>query len=136
VKSLEILLIEDNPADIRLTIEALRMVPVPHTMTIMKDGVEAMAYLRREEPYAKAPCPDIILLDLGLPRKNGWEVLEGISSDPALKHIPVVALTTSQDAEDVSRAHAFGVDRYVVKPSELDQYFACIQSIFSRYSSR
>jgi len=102
---IEILLVEDNPGDVRLTEEALREGKVIHHLAVAWDGEEAMAILRREGKHAKAPRPDIILLDLNLPKKDGREVLEEIKKDPKLKIIPVVILTTSQDEQDVLRSY-------------------------------
>jgi len=129
VKPIEILLIEDNPADVRLTIEALRDARIPNNLNIVGDGVEAMAYLHREGRYARVPTPDLILLDLNLPRKDGREVLAEIKSDEYLRHIPVVALTTSQAEEDVIRAYDLHVNCFITKPPDLDQFFRVVRSI-------
>jgi two-component system, chemotaxis family, response regulator Rcp1 len=129
VKPVEILLIEDNPADVRLTVEALRDSRVHNHLSIVGDGVEAMAFLRREGKYDVAPYPDVILLDLNLPRKDGREVLAEIKSDEQLKHIPVIALTTSQAEEDVVRAYDLHVNCYLTKPPDLDQFFKVIRAI-------
>src|SRR5437764_679641 len=100
-RSIEILLVEDNPGDVRLTIEALRDSKVRNNLHVAMDGVEAMAFLRGEGPYANVPRPDLVLLDLNLPRKDGRQVLAEIKADPVLKTIPVVILTTSQAEQDV-----------------------------------
>ncbi|HZD42495.1 MAG TPA: response regulator [Methanomicrobiales archaeon] len=129
MRPIEILLIEDNPADVRLTIEALRDAKVPNNLTVVGDGAEAMAYLYQKGKYAHAPEPDLILLDLNLPRKDGREVLAEIKSDDDLKHIPVIALTTSQAEEDVIRSYDLHVNCYITKPPDLEQFFRVIKSI-------
>src|SRR3954463_14897887 len=104
-ESIEILLVEDNPADVRLAVEALKEGKVRNRMTVAKDGVEAMQMLHREGKFADAPRPDIILLDLNLPKKDGREVLREIKSDESLRRIPVVVLTTSKAEEDVLKTY-------------------------------
>jgi CheY-like chemotaxis protein len=126
---IEILLIEDNPADIRLTLEAFQELNVPNHVNVVMDGVDAMTFLRRSGKHASAPLPDLILLDLNLPLKNGREVLEEIKTDETLKHIPVVVLTTSQAEEDVLQAYRLHGNCYLTKPSDLDQFFTVIQQI-------
>jgi chemotaxis family two-component system response regulator Rcp1 len=126
---MEILLIEDNPADIRLTREAFQELQIPNHVRVMMDGVEAMSFLRHEGEYQNAPLPDLILLDLNLPLKNGREILEEIKSDEDLRHIPVVVLTTSRAEEDVLQAYRLHVNCYLTKPSDLDQFFTLIQEI-------
>ena len=101
VRPVQILLVEDNPGDVRLTIEALKEAKVLNQLTVVKDGIEALSLLRRQGQYARAPRPDLILLDLNLPKKDGREVLGEIKADDNLKHIPVVILTTSQDEQDM-----------------------------------
>src|SRR5438874_12852403 len=118
----EILLVEDNPADVRLTREALKEGKVYNNLHWAKDGVEALEFLRREGKHAKAPRPDIILLDLNLPKKDGREVLSEIKSDDQLKHIPVVILTTSKAEEDVLRSYELHANCYVTKPVDLDKF--------------
>ena len=125
----EILLVEDNPADVRLTREALREGKVRNNLSVAADGVEALAFLRREGSYADAVVPDLILLDLNLPRKDGREVLEEIKADPALRHIPVVVLTSSQAEQDILRAYDLHANCYVTKPVDLDQFIHVVQSI-------
>ena len=125
----EILLVEDNPGDVRLTKEALREGKVYSTLHWAKDGVEALEFLRREGPHANAPRPDIILLDLNLPKKDGREVLMEIKSDAELKHIPVVVLTTSKAEEDILRSYELHANCYVTKPVDLDQFIRVVQSI-------
>ena len=116
VKPIEILLIEDNPGDVRLTVEALKEAKVMNNLTVLKDGVEALAFLRRQAPYADAKRPHLILLDLNLPRKDGREVLAQIKADETLKRIPVVVLTTSEDEQDVLRSYNLHANCYVTKP--------------------
>ncbi|MCK5244735.1 MAG: response regulator [Desulfobacteria bacterium] len=126
---LELLLVEDNPGDVRLTEEALREGRVYNKIHVVDDGVEALAFLRREGRYADARRPDIILLDLNLPKKDGREVLEEIKSDKALKRIPVVVLTTSEAEQDILRVYNLHANCYVTKPFDLDQFMNVIKSI-------
>jgi FOG: CheY-like receiver len=126
---MEILLIEDNPADIRLTMEAFQELKVPNHVHVAMDGVEALTYLHHRGEYQTAPIPDLILLDLNLPLKNGREILEEIKNDEELRHIPVVVLTTSRAEEDVLQAYRLHVNCYLTKPSDLDQFFTVIQEI-------
>jgi chemotaxis family two-component system response regulator Rcp1 len=126
---IEILLVEDNPGDVRLTQEALRESKVLNNLAAAKDGVEALAMLRREGPYATQARPDLILLDLNLPRKDGREVLMEIKDDPDLRRIPVVVLTTSEAEGDVLRAYDLGANCYIVKPVDLDQFMNVVRTI-------
>ena len=126
---LEILLVEDNPADVRLTQEAFKEGKIVNTLNVTKDGVEAMAYLRREGAYRNASKPDLILLDLNLPRKDGREVLAEIKADPDLKRIPVVILTTSRAEMDIVKTYNLHANCYVVKPVDLDQFMRVIGTI-------
>ena len=126
---IDILLVEDNPGDVRLTKEALREGKVYSNLHTVKDGVEAMEYLRREGKYKEAPRPDIILLDLNLPRKDGREVLEEIKSDDKLKRIPVVVLTTSKAEEDVLRTYNLHANCYVTKPVDLEKFMVVVKTI-------
>ena len=126
---IEILLVEDSPDDADLTIDALRTGRVRNRITHVEDGVEAMSFLRREGKYSDAPRPDLILLDLGLPRKNGKEVLNEVKTDPALMHIPVVVMTTSDLDEDILYAYKRHVNCYVTKPVDLDQFIGVVRSI-------
>jgi two-component system, chemotaxis family, response regulator Rcp1 len=128
-KPVEILLVEDNPGDARLALEAIREAKVHNHLTWLADGVEAMAYLRKEGQFANAVRPDLILLDLNLPRKDGREVLQDIKTDPALRRIPVVVLTTSQTEEDIIRAYNLNANCYISKPVDLDQFIKIVQSI-------
>ncbi|MBT9448097.1 MAG: response regulator [Desulfobacterales bacterium] len=129
VEPLELLLVEDNPGDVRLTEEALREGRVYNKIHVVDDGVEALAFLRREGRYADARRPDIILLDLNLPKKDGREVLEEIKSDKALKRIPVVVLTTSEAEQDILRVYNLHANCYVTKPLDLDQFMSVVKSI-------
>lgn len=126
---IEVLLVEDNPGDVRLTREALKEGKVCNNLSVVPDGVEALAFLRREGPYAGSPRPDVILLDLNLPRKDGREVLEEVKSDPALRSIPVVVLTSSEAERDIARAYALHANCYITKPVDLDQFITVVKSI-------
>ena len=125
----EILLVEDNAGDVRLTKEALKEGKVYNNLHWAKDGVDALEFLRREGKHAKAPRPDIILLDLNLPKKDGREVLSEIKSDDQLKHIPVVILTTSKAEEDVLRSYKLHANCYITKPVDLGKFIVVVQSI-------
>jgi len=129
VKPVEILLVEDNPGDVKLTIEALRDGKVHNHLNVAPDGVEALAFLRREGKYAAAPTPDLILLDLNLPKVDGREVLAEVKADDNLKHIPVVVLTTSQADQDIIRSYDLHANCYVTKPVDLDQFITVVHSI-------
>ncbi len=124
-----ILLVEDNLGDVRLTREALREADVAVELTAVPDGEQALAFLRAEGEHAGAARPDLILLDLNLPKKNGLEVLEEIKRDPALRSTPVIMLTTSSSARDVEASYARGVNCYVVKPLDLDDFTQLVQAI-------
>jgi CheY-like chemotaxis protein len=126
---IEILLVEDSPDDADLTIDALREGRVRNRITHVEDGVEAMAFLRRLGKYAEAPRPDLILLDLNLPRKNGREVLAEVKQDPDLRRIPVVVMTNSDDEKDILAAYNHHVNCYVTKPVDLDQFIGVVKSI-------
>jgi CheY-like chemotaxis protein len=128
-RTIEILLVEDNPGDARLTLEAFKEGRVLNNLVVMKDGVEALAYLRRRGPYATAKTPDLILLDLNLPRKSGREVLAEIKADEQLRVIPVVVLTTSADDQDVARAYNQHANCYITKPVDLEQFLRVVHSI-------
>jgi CheY-like chemotaxis protein len=128
-RSIEILLVEDNPGDARLTVEAMRDAKVGNHINVVEDGVEAMAFLRREGRYSGAPRPDLILLDLNLPKKDGREVLAEVKADPQLRRIPVVVLTTSRAEEDVLRAYDLHANCYVTKPVGLEQFMQVIKNI-------
>ncbi|MFQ5795070.1 MAG: response regulator [Candidatus Bipolaricaulia bacterium] len=128
-RSVEILLVEDNPGDVRLTIEGFNDSKMRNNLNVVKDGVEAMAFLRREGKYADAPRPDLILLDLNLPKKDGREVLAEIKVDGKLKRIPVVVLTTSQAEEDVIKAYGLNANCYITKPVDFEQFIMVVRSI-------
>ncbi|HEY6199933.1 MAG TPA: response regulator [Candidatus Binatia bacterium] len=125
----KILLVEDNPGDVRLTMEALKEGRILNEISVVEDGVEAIAYLRRAGKYAAATRPDLILLDLNLPRKDGREVLEEIKEDAELKKIPVVVLTTSAAERDILRAYNLHANCYITKPVDLEQFMRVVQSI-------
>jgi CheY-like chemotaxis protein len=125
----EILLVEDNPGDARLTMEALREGKLRNNLYHVKDGVEAMAFLKREEPFAEAPMPDLILLDLNLPRKDGREVLSEIRQDRRLEMIPIVVLTTSEAEQDIVKSYQLHANCYVTKPVDLEKFLVIIRTI-------
>ncbi len=128
-KSKMIFLVEDNKADIRLIQEALKDSQLPHEIVTVRNGVDAMAFLRQEGEYANAPRPDLILLDLNLPRKDGREVLAEIKADPSLKRIPVVVLTTSHNEEDIHHSYNLHVNCYITKSRNLSQLFTIVRGI-------
>jgi len=129
VSPIAILLVEDSPADVRLTQEALKEEKLHNNLTVVNDGVEAMAYLHREGKYANAARPDLILLDLNLPKKDGREVLKEIKSDERLKSIPVVVLTISKAEEDVIKSYNLHANCYITKPIDLNQFSKVVKSI-------
>ena len=129
VKPIELLLVEDSEPDVRLTIEALREAKVKNRLWVVEDGVEALAFLRREGRHADAPRPDLILLDLNLPRKDGRQVLKEVKSDDSLKRIPVVVLTTSKSEEDVLRAYNLHANCYITKPVDFARFMDVVKSI-------
>ncbi|MBI5587019.1 MAG: response regulator [Deltaproteobacteria bacterium] len=126
---IEILMVEDNPSDVRLTREAFKDAKVRNRMHVAVDGEDAMAYLRQEGKHRDALKPDLILLDLNLPKKNGREVLSEIKADPDLKRIPVVILTTSDDEKDVFTAYDLHVNAYIKKPVDLDQFIKIVEAV-------
>jgi chemotaxis family two-component system response regulator Rcp1 len=125
----DLLLVEDNPGDVRLTQEAFKESPRKINMSVARDGVEAIDFLRRRGKYATAPRPDLILLDLNLPRKNGREVLMEIKSDPDLRRIPVVVMTTSKAEQDIQKAYTLNANCYISKPVDFDEFLGVVQSI-------
>src|ERR1700723_585942 len=131
----EILLVEDSPGDVRLTREAIKDAKMHINLHVASDGVEAMAFLKREGRYADVPRPDLILLDLNLPRKDGRQVLEEIKEDSAFMTIPIVILTTSASEEDVLRSYRLHVNCYISKPVDLDGFLKVIKSIDSFWLS-
>jgi CheY-like chemotaxis protein len=128
-RPIQILMVEDNPGDVRLAQEALRDAKLRNHISSVKDGVEALAFLRRAGPYSAAPRPDLILLDLNLPRKDGREVLAEIKDDQNLRRIPVVVLTTSRDEQDILKAYDLHANCYIVKPVDLEQFMTIVKSI-------
>ena len=126
---IEVLLVEDNPGDAQLTRIALEDSKISVHLNVVEDGVEAMAFLRKQEKYVKAVHPDIVLLDLNLPRKDGREVLAEIKGDENLRRIPVVILTTSQAEEDILKAYNLCANCYITKPVDFDQFVKIVQSI-------
>jgi len=126
---IEILLVEDNPGDVELTREALLDSKMHMNLSVVSDGVEALAFLRREGSYADAPHPDLILLDLNLPKKDGRAVLGEIKQDSVLRHIPVVVLTSSRAEQDILRAYDLHANCYVTKPVDFDQFITIVRSI-------
>lgn len=128
-KTVEILLVEDNPGDARLAQEAIREAKVNNRLTWVPDGVEAMNFLRKKGTFADAPRPDLILLDLNLPKKDGREVLAEIKADEQFRRIPVVVLTTSQAEEDILKAYNLNANCYITKPVDLEQFLKIVRSI-------
>lgn len=128
-KPIEILLIEDNPGDVRLVVEAIKDNKMRNNLHVVEDGIEALVFLGREGKYADAPRPDLILLDLNLPKKDGREILAEIKADENLRRIPVVVLTTSRAEEDILKAYDLNANCYVTKPVGLDQFIKVVKSI-------
>jgi chemotaxis family two-component system response regulator Rcp1 len=129
VNPIEVLLVEDSPADVRLTKEALKEEKLHITLQVVNDGVEAMEYLRQQGKYAQAVRPDLILLDLNLPKKDGREVLKEIKGDEGLRSIPVVVLTTSKSEVDIIKAYDLHANCYITKPLDLNQFSMVVKSI-------
>ena len=127
--AIEVLLVEDDPGDVLMTREAFDDNKVRNSLHVVSDGVEAVAFLRREGEYRNAPRPDLILLDLNLPRKDGREVLEEIKADEELRRIPVVVLTTSEAEEDVLRSYHLHANAYVTKPVDFEQFINVVRHI-------
>ena len=128
-KTINLLLVEDNPADIRLTEEALKEGSIPVSLSVATDGQQAVDFVYRRGKYINAPRPDLILLDLNLPRKSGREVLSEIKGDPDLKRIPILVMTTSTAEQDVARAYSLNANCYIAKPLELSEFISVVQSI-------
>lgn len=128
-RPIEILLVEDNPGDVRLTREALKEGKVRNNLHVAVDGVDALEYLKKEGKHSDAGTPDLILLDLNLPRMDGREVLENIKEDPELKRIPVVILTTSKAEKDIVRSYDLHANCFITKPVDLVQFITVVQSI-------
>jgi CheY-like chemotaxis protein len=129
IRPIEILLVEDNPGDVRLTKEALKEGKIRNTLYTVENGVEAMAFLHRAGEYTKVTRPDLILLDLNLPKKNGYEVLREIKADPSLKRIPVVILTSSAAEQDILKTYDLHANCYITKPVDLEQFLKVAHSI-------
>lgn len=129
MEAVEILLVEDDPGDVRLTQEALKDSKMRNNLHIVEDGIEALAFLRNEGDYADVPKPDIILLDLNLPRKDGREVLQEIKDDEKLKRIPVVILTTSENDEDILTSYDLHANCYITKPVDMNQFVQIVKTI-------
>jgi chemotaxis family two-component system response regulator Rcp1 len=128
-RPVEILLVEDNPGDVRLTIEALKEGKIKNNLYVAKDGVEALEFLMQKNTYKDSPTPDLILLDLNLPRKDGRELLAEIKEDEALRRIPVVILTTSKAEEDILRTYDLHANCYITKPVDLDQFITVVKAV-------
>jgi CheY-like chemotaxis protein len=128
-RPVEILLVEDNPGDVRLTLEAFREGKIRNHMSVVRDGVEALSFLRREGGYADVPQPDLILLDLNLPKKDGRDVLAEIKHEEQLKHIPVVVLTTSNAEKDILETYDLPARCYITKPVDFAQFVAVVKLI-------
>jgi chemotaxis family two-component system response regulator Rcp1 len=131
----DILLVEDNPGDIHLAKEAMKESSIPYSLHVVSDGKEAMSYLLCEEKYANAGRPDIIILDLNLPKKTGLEVLKEIKGNLHLKHIPVIVMTTSDAEQDIESAYAFHANCYITKPVDFDKFLKVIKSIIDYWST-
>ena len=129
VRPVQILLVEDNPGDVGLTLEALKEATLPNKLTVVKNGADALSLLRRQGQHAGAARPDLILLDLNLPKKDGRKVLAEIKGDDSLKRIPVVILTTSEDEQDVLESYNLHANCYIVKPLDLDRFITVVKSI-------
>lgn len=127
--TIKILLVEDNPDDVELTIAAMKEAKIKNVVFTVEDGVEALEFLHRQGEYENAPRPDLILLDLNLPRKNGRQVLAEIKSDESLRRIPVVVLTMSHDDEDILQAYDLHANCYITKPVDLNQFTAIVKNI-------
>jgi chemotaxis family two-component system response regulator Rcp1 len=129
VETIDILLVEDNPGDVRLTKEALKDAKVLNEVYVAQDGAEAMQFMHREAQFSNMPTPDLILLDLNLPKKDGREVLAEIKQDPKLKHIPVVILTTSKADEDIIKTYNLHANAYITKPVDLNRFIEIMHTL-------
>ncbi len=129
IKPIEILMVEDNPVDVLVTREALKQGRILNNLSVAEDGEEALAFLFRTGQFSAAPRPDLILLDLNLPKKDGREILAELKNNPSLRSIPVVILTTSQAEEDVLRSYDCGANCFIVKPVDLEQFTSTIRSV-------
>jgi len=128
-KAVEILLIEDNPGDVRLTIEALKESKIINNLQVVEDGIEALSYLKKEGIYKDKPRPDLIILDLNLPKKDGREVLAEIKSNDTFKQIPIVILTTSEAEEDIIKSYELHANCYITKPVNMEQFIKVVKSV-------
>jgi two-component system, chemotaxis family, response regulator Rcp1 len=128
-KPIDILLVEDNPGDIRLTLEAFKEGKCTNHIHVVKDGEEAMQFLRKQDRHADSPRPDLILLDLNLPKRDGRSILQEIKTDPDLKRIPVVILTTSKAEEDILRTYNLHANCYITKPVDIEEFITITRSI-------
>ena len=131
IQTIEILLVEDNPGDVQLTLEAFNEGEISNHINVVKDGVQALEYLRKQGVYANAVRPNIVLLDLNLPRKSGLEVLAELKADPDLRSIPIVVLTTSRDEEDIARSYHEHANCYISKPVDFDEFMGVVHSLES-----
>jgi len=129
VKAIDVLLVEDDPGDVLMTREAFKDNKLANRLSVVPDGVDAMAYLRKEGRFADSPTPDLVLLDLNLPRMDGREVLAAMKSDPELRRIPVVVLTTSEAEEDVLRSYSLHANAYVTKPVDFGRFIEVVRKI-------
>jgi len=129
VKAIDVLLVEDDPGDVLMTREAFKDNKLANRLSVVPDGVDAMAYLRKEGQFAGSPRPDLVLLDLNLPRMDGREVLAAMKSDPELRRIPVVVLTTSEAEEDVLRSYSLHANAYVTKPVDFHRFIEVVRQI-------
>ena len=128
-RPIEILLVEDSPSDAKLTVEALEAGKIANNLSRVVDGVEAMEYLKRTGKFAKAPKPDLIMLDLNLPRKDGRDVLRELKNDPSLKTIPVIVLTTSRSDKDVLQSYELNANCYITKPVDFEHFIEVVKTI-------
>lgn len=129
VKAIDVLLVEDDPGDVLMTGEAFKDNKLANRLSVVPDGIDAMAFLRKEDQYAGSPTPDLVLLDLNLPRMDGREVLAAMKSDPELRRIPVVVLTTSEAEEDVLRSYSLHANAYVTKPVDFHRFIEVVRQI-------
>ena len=129
IKPIEILLVEDNPGDARLTLEGFKDARIRNNITVVEDGIEAMAYLRHQGPYADVALPDLVLLDLNMPKKDGREVLADMKADEALKQIPVLVFTISTAEKDILEAYHLQASAFITKPIDLDEFIRVVKSM-------
>jgi two-component system, chemotaxis family, response regulator Rcp1 len=132
---MHLLLVEDNRGDVALVREALKDVPGSLRLSVVRDGLQALAFLHRQEPYAQAAAPDLVFLDLNLPLRNGYAVLADVKHDPALKGIPVVVLTSTTDPQEIHKCYELGANAYIIKPLELAQYCTVVKAAVEFWSA-